>query len=552
MSRILVIDDKQDNLVAASAMLKDHIADSTFLLARSGAEGLEKAKTEAPDVILLDIQISDIDAYEMCRYLKENSETSHIPIILMTAETAVAEERARGLEMGADAFLSKPINRSELIAQVRVAIRVKKAEDQLRIDKYLLEKIIMDRTKALEYSRKELAIKLQKEAEEKELHRAESRRLRQQKAEAIKTLTKGISHDFNDILAAIMGFAELAEMSMPDGPAKGHLKEVISSGQRAKELIRQLSAISHAEKGDLKAVKLVPIIAETLRTLKASFPSNIEIRHQISEIPDTVMADGEQLRHVLNLICDNAYEAMRAKGGTLEIAFSDIQIEDPELSEYSDIRPGNYLKISVRDTGIGIAPELIECIFDPYFTTKARYEGSGLGLAVAQGIIRRFDGTIRAASRVGKGSVFEILLPRIEENVQEKQVSDSKPLPKGNERILVVDDEKVVLQLVQQMLYRLGYDAVISSNPYEALEIFRKNPKSFDLIITDLKMPHLSGKGLAKEIRAIRREIPIILCTGNDEKIPSSLEESGIKEVVSKPFSMRDIAYAIRRALETQ
>ncbi len=552
MSRILVIDDQHDNLVAASAMLKTHIAESTFLLARSGAEGLEKAKTESPDLILLDIAISDMDGYLLCKALKEQTDTAHIPIILMTAAKTDSEERVRGLEMGADAFLTTPINESELIAQVRVGLRVKKAEDQLRIDKYLLEKIIADRTKALEYSRRELTAKLQKEAEEKELHRSESRRLRLQKTEAIKTMASGIAHDFNNILAAIIGFAELADMNIPDGPARGHLKEILESGHRAKDLIRQMWNICRTEKEDLRPIRLTPIINERIQSLKSSPQPNIEIRHQITEIADMIMADASQLRQMLTVLCNNAYEAMKSKGGVLEIELSAFKAENLEPTEF---RSGDYVKLVIRDTGVGIAPELTDRIFDPYFTTKDRYDGSGLGLAVVQGIVRRFGGAIRVQSKVGKGSAFEIILPCIGDQIQEKsekQATDTRPLPKGNEKIMVVDDETLILNLVQQMLYRLGYDVVIASNPFVALEMFKKAPKSFDLVMTDMKMPDLNGQELAKEIFSIRADIPIILCTGVKDKISSSPDKFGIREVVGKPFAMRDIAYAIRRALGTE
>jgi len=691
MSRILVIDDKQDNLIIASAMLKSQIADCTLLLARTGAQGIEKAKSESPDVILLDILISDMDGYEVCRKLKEDPAINHIPVIMLTAAKTGYEGRIKGLETGADAFLTTPINESELIAQVKVTLRVKKAEDQLRIDKYLLEKIVTERTRALEDSRRELAIrnrianifltveheevfenvmtviidalrsrlglfgyidsegslicpfmknwqdcgisesekamifppetwiglwgkalkekktirayepfhlpdghiplkhvlcspmlyhekaigiliianketdydekdrlllqavsaqiapilhaKLQKDAQEKQRRHLEDQLRYTRKMEAIGTLAGGIAHDFNNILAAIIGFAELAGMNIPDGVAKGQIREVVQSGYRAKHIIRKLLDFSRTEKEDLRPVRIGAIVAESLQTLKPSFPSHIEVSQTISAISDTIMADPAQIRQILSDLCANACQAMPSGAGTLEISLSSVEIENSETPD----KARSYVRLAVRDTGVGIKPEMLERIFDPYFSTKDRYEGTGLGLAVVQGIVRRLDGTINVQSQVGIGSTFEVFLPCIEVESPQLQTPDVKPLPRGKEKILMVDDEKPVLNLVQQMLYRLGYDVVINTNPASALEIFRKNPEDFDLVMTDMKMPEMTGEEFARAIIAIRPEVPIILCTAHREKLHGKLSDAGIKEVIIKPFSMRDIAYAIRR-----
>jgi signal transduction histidine kinase/DNA-binding response OmpR family regulator len=691
MSRILVIDDKQDNLIIASAMLKNQIADCTLLLARTGAEGIEKAKIESPDVILLDILISDMDGYEVCRKLKEGADTNHIPVIMLTAAKTGYEGRIKGLETGADAFLTTPINESELIAQVKVTLRVKKAEDQLRIDKYLLEKIVTERTRALEDSRRELAIrnriadifltvadeevfenvmtviiealrsrlglfgyidaegslvcpfmknwqncnisesekaivfppetwsgllgkalkekksirasepfhlpqghiplkrvlcapmlyhekaigiliiankeaeydekdrmllqamsaqiapilyaKLQKDAQEKQRRQLEDQLRYTRKMEAIGTLAGGIAHDFNNILAAIIGFAELADMNIPDGPAKGQIKEVVQSGYRAKHIIRKLLEFSRTEKEDLRPVRIGAIVAEFVQALKSSTPSHIEVRQTISAISDTIMADPAQIRQILNNLCANACQSMTSGAGILEISLSSIEMEKSDTSD----KARSHVRLAVRDTGIGIKPEMLERIFDPYFSTKDRYEGTGLGLAVVQGIVRRLDGTIKVHSRIGKGSVFEVFLPCIEVESPQLQPPDAKPLPRGKEKILMVDDEKPVLNLVQQMLHRLGYNVLTDTSPVSALEIFKKNPEGFDLVMTDMKMPEMTGEEFAKAIIGIRPEIPIILCTAHREKVHGNLSAVGIKEVIIKPFSMRDIAYAIRR-----
>jgi PAS domain S-box-containing protein len=383
------------------------------------------------------------------------------------------------------------------------------------------------------------------------------RQLRQaQKMEALGMLAGGIAHDFNNILGIILGYTELAWAGDPgDGPSRESFREVIKATHRAKELVQQILAFSRQSEQERKPLHIGSIVKEALKLLRASLPSTIHIRQDIRirrNAGDIVMADPTQIHQVLMNLCNNAGHAMCERGGVLEVSLSDLDADAEDIASIPDLHPGPYVKLTVSDTGHGIDPGILDRIFDPYFTTKRPGEGTGLGLAVVHGIVESHGGAVTVESGPGKGSAFHVFLPaiEIEPGVVEEPVL---PLPKGNETILLVDDEADLVNIGRQMLERLGYKVVTAANGTEALEAFCMNRDRFDLVITDQTMPHMKGSELAGEILRIKPHIPIILCTGFDRAItPEKAADMGIRALLMKPLGLYETASVIRRVLDVE
>ncbi len=381
---------------------------------------------------------------------------------------------------------------------------------------------------------------------EKELRQA-------QKMEAIGRLAGGIAHDFNNILAAIMGFTEMAYSKIPDGnPARRNLEQVLKASSRAADLVGRILTFSRKTEVERKPVPIAPIVAEALRLLRSSLPTTVEIRQEIDISTESgiVLADSTQIHQVLMNLCTNAAHAMRGSGGTLSVKISEVHADEYLVSRYPDLKPGSFAKLTVSDTGCGMDAQLLDRIFDPYFTTKAPGEGSGMGLAVVQGIVKSHGGAISVYSEPGQGSTFNLFFPTIKGKIQQESITPLE-LPTGKERILFVDDEKGLVDLGEEMLQSLGYIVTGKTNSTEALELFSSDPGAFDLVITDMTMPGLTGKELASKLMVIRQDIPVILCTGFSELInEKQAKESGIRELLMKPYVMSNLADAVRRAID--
>jgi len=374
-----------------------------------------------------------------------------------------------------------------------------------------------------------------------------------QKMEAIGTLAGGIAHDFNNILAGIIGYTELVKVMIPeDSPAQHDLNQILGAGGRAKELVNQILAFSRQGETKTKPVRVDHIVKEALKLLRASLPTTIEIQQNIRSDTGHIKGDPTQIHQVLMNLCTNAAHAMRADGGILKVGLENVDIDDAEAAGYTDLNAGSYLRLTIGDTGPGIAPDILNRIFDPYFTTKEKEKGTGLGLAVAHGIVKVHKGSIIVNNDPGKGAAFHVYLPRIEE--EESMSGGEVPLeslPKGNEQILFIDDEQNIIEIARRILESLEYKVVARTSSIEALELFRKKPDEFDLVITDMTMPQMTGEKLAKEIMGIRPDIPVILCTGFSEQIDEKKsKEMGIKAFVMKPIVMREIADTVRYVLD--
>ncbi len=381
----------------------------------------------------------------------------------------------------------------------------------------------------------------------------EGRLAQAQKMEAIGTLAGGIAHDFNNILSAIMGFTEMVEEDLPEGSRnKDDLAEVIRACKRAKDLVKRILAFSRQSEREARPLRLDTMVREALTMVRSSLPSSIEIRPAIRSDIHPVLADPTQVHQIILNLCTNAAQAMADEHGTIEVILVEVSLEGHRAPLSHDLPPGRYVQLKIRDTGIGMPPEIQERIFDPYFTTKEAGEGTGLGLAVVYGIVQEAGGSISLESKVGQGSTFKILLPSVEHAPPEQTPSSRTPLPRGRERILFVDDEAPILKLGRQYLERLGYDVTTRQNPVDALHLFRDDPTRFDLVVTDMTMPHMTGDELAREVLAVRPDTPIVLCTGYSRRMSETrAREMGIRAFLMKPLTHGNMATTIRRVLDT-
>ena len=371
-----------------------------------------------------------------------------------------------------------------------------------------------------------------------------------QKMEALGTLTGGIAHDFNNILAAMMGFAELAKEKFPKGSRdERHLQMVLDAGIRGRELIRQMLAFSRQSVPEKKPLQLSAVVKETARFLRASIPSTISIRANVENESRLILGDPVQIQQLLMNLCTNAAHAMKEKGGVLDLELSDFSVSASEARP-DGLEPGIYMRLVVRDTGIGMPPEVIDRIFDPFFTTKKSDEGTGLGLSVVHGIVQLHDGHITVESLLGKGSTFTVYLPQVTERPEAEAVSE-ETVPTGHERVLLVDDEPVLIETGQKLLEGLGYEVTAKNSSVEALALFKADPGRFDLIVTDHTMPDMTGFELAKACMALRPDVPIILATGFSHLVDAATaNEAGIRAFIMKPLTKGELARTVRRALD--
>jgi PAS domain S-box-containing protein len=379
---------------------------------------------------------------------------------------------------------------------------------------------------------------------EKELRQA-------QKMEAIGTLAGGIAHDFNNILAGIIGFTEMSlEDASDSGPSRENLEFVLKGAHRGRDLVRQILTFSRKSEPEKKPTNLRTAIEEVLPILRASIPSTVEIREHIKDSSKLVLADRIQIHQILMNLCSNAAHSMNAMGGILEIDLDEIEVVSGEQGDYPDLLPDRYMRLAVSDTGHGMDRFTLERIFEPFFTTKNPGEGTGMGLSVVHGIVKSHNGEITVKSEINKGSIVEIYFPVLPERALIREPMIQR-LSHGKERILFVDDEADIVAISKDRLQRLGYDVVALTNSLDALETFCSNPDSFDLVITDYTMPHLTGIDLANKIRRMGSTIPIILCSGNNESVTEmKIKEAGIIDLATKPLNKKEFSQLVRKALD--
>jgi PAS domain S-box-containing protein len=373
-----------------------------------------------------------------------------------------------------------------------------------------------------------------------------------QKMESLGTLAGGIAHDFNNILSAILGYAELAlAEAAGDAQLGEYLRGIHKAGDRATDLVRQILTFSRRGTTELKPLKIDLIIKEALKLLRSTLPSTISIVQRVSPDLDAILADPTQIHQIIMNLCTNASHAMTPAGGRLTVTLEQKELGTDFFRRFVDAQPGSYLQLCVSDTGCGMTPEIMAAIFDPYFTTKDLGEGTGLGLAVVHGIVKEYGGDIRVRSKPGQGTTFELYFPTIQETSTRPHADKAPHLPGGNEHILVVDDEPSILKVTEQLLRKLGYRVTTAPDGKPALERFSNDPSAFDLVITDITMPHMTGDRLAKAILELRPDIPVILCTGYSRLIDEAQAESiGIAALMIKPVGKTALAVELRRLLD--
>ncbi len=383
-----------------------------------------------------------------------------------------------------------------------------------------------------------------------ERKKLENRLQQTYKMEAIGTLAGGIAHDFNNILSAIVGYTEITKDGIEENTSLySNLTCILDASWRAKDLVNQILMFSREREQELRPIKITLPIKEALRLIRASVPSTIEIQQDIGT-DSVVITDSTQIHQLVMNLCTNAAHAMREKGGMLTLRLSHVKITSDLLSKYPDLQAGAYAKLSVSDTGHGIQPHLINRIFDPFFSTKEKGEGTGMGLSVVHGIVKNHGGGIYVQSTVDRGTTFDIFLP-VFEKPPEIQEAPQGPIPRGNETLLFVDDESMIVDIARTMLESLGYHISTRTAALEALNLFKQHPDRFDAVITDLTMPKMTGLDLAEKLLEIRPDIPIILCTGFSADLgDQTITRYGIRELVLKPILTRDMATKLRKVLD--
>jgi PAS domain S-box-containing protein len=379
----------------------------------------------------------------------------------------------------------------------------------------------------------------------------EKQMLHAQKMDAIGTLAGGMAHDFNNILCAILGYTELALVS-PEikGVNRGNLEMVLKSSYRARELIKRILTFSRPTDTELRPLKLGYILQETTKLLQATLPSSIGIQVKMRAEADVVVADATEMHQVIMNLGTNAGHAMKPKAGLLEFELDNLNL-DSASAEGLGIPAGAYVHLIVRDTGKGMPPEVLEKIFEPFFSTKAPGHGTGLGLTLVQKIVRRSGGFIKVTSRVGMGTTFHVFLPQSKEPVAPIAI-DKTRLAKGKrEQILVIDDEIPILDMMQQHLRKMGYRVTTRADSMEAMNTFRADLGKFDLVITDHTMPGMQGADLAEELGIMRPDLPVILMTGlNQPPDLSASRFAPLRSVFQKPIDFVELSHCMRQVLD--
>ena len=515
-TRILICDDEPLMTDSMKAVLGS--GNYQVQTTNSSRHALALIHADAPDLVLLDVMMPEMNGFEVLDAVDQ--ERCDSAFIVVTGETSV-DSAIKAIHKGACDYLRKPFEPDELIIRVENVLKQRQMKH--------------DHTCA--------------EVEKRQL---ENQLRQSQKMEAIGTLAGGIAHDFNNVLSIILGNAELALADMSnEHTAHRNLERILTASLRARNMIRQLLSFSRKEESGRKPLRLNSVITESLKLMRASLPTNISIQRDICETGCNTIADPTQIHQIMLNLCTNAAHAMEPNGGVLTVRLESVTLNENTAADANGLAPGNYARLVVADTGHGIEKDIIDRIFDPYFTTKAPGKGTGMGLSVVHGIIKASGGAIRAFSRPGRLTEFHLYLPVVDTVIAaEPTIFDQQHLQGGHEHILLVDDEEMLVDMMRQVLEQLGYTVSAHTDSNAALKTFLACPQAYNLLITDMTMPGMTGTGLAKAVKAVRSNLPIILCTGFNEQISKENAQSlGIQALIMKPVGMQQLAETIRKVL---
>jgi len=553
--KILIVDDNVSTLQLLKHMLKK--TGFEIICASSGNEAIDVVSENDLALILLDVVLDGASGMDIAEIIRGSDGKSHIPIIFMTGHDKDSGFEFKGYEIGAVDFIYKPINPVVLHSKVGVFAELYLREKKLVESNLELETTLSSLRKEIGMRKKVHQALKRSEEQYRTLYETsqdmESQLRQAQKMEAVGTLAGGIAHDFNNILAAIMGYIELSQFDVPESnPARHSLDQVLKATHRAKKLVSQILAFSRQNNYEKKPVYVQCIINECVELLRASIPSTVAIEKDLCQELKAVKADSTQIHQVIMNLCTNAYHAMDGGEGRIDITLSPYGMRDEDCLSMLGLSQGEYMRLVIGDTGCGMDEKILSKIFEPYFTTKAKGQGTGMGLSVVHGIIKSHGGRIDVTSEPGKGSRFTLYLPVIDMSASD-HTDVPALLPLGRERILFVDDEETLVDLGVKILERLGYEVVSETSSLRAFERFKDDPQGFDLVITDMTMPDLTGIQLARKIKMISPGVPIILCTGYHKEINvSKVKDFGIDFLLLKPLKIMDLATVIRDAVQLE
>jgi signal transduction histidine kinase/ActR/RegA family two-component response regulator len=444
----------------------------------------------------------------------------------------------------------------ELSARKEFFMRIllEQEKENVKTANNALEKRVLERTKQLSSAnqdlKKEIEIRQKFEREQAEL---EKKLFQLQKMETIGTLAGGIAHDFNNILTPILGYTDMAREELPEeSNLRFDIEQINNAALRGKDLVQQILTFSREVDFKKKPIQLQPIITEALNLLKASFPPSVEIKQYFDTKIGTVLADPTHIHQIVMNLCTNANHAMMKTGGVLEVRLEAVKVDQKFAEKIPNLKKGDYIRLTISDTGHGMDIKTKERIFEPFFTRKEVGSGSGLGLSVVHGIINNYGGAIVVESTTGKGTTFSIYLPKHGGDALDSNKPEKKPV-KGDEHILFVDDEPEITFMGKRMLETLGYKVTIKSDSFSAFEEFKINPLKYSLLVTDQSMPNISGTELATLMKEIQPDLKVIIITGYADNLSEEvLIECGISEVILKPMILNDFSKVIRRVLDNQ
>jgi len=541
--RVLLVDDESDARMQIRRHLKLKMPEITILEAENGTDAIRIAREYSPRIVMIDINMPNMDGFTLIKQVQ--SELLRVQIVVFTGRKD-SDAPIMALRLGVSDYLQKPLDMEELALALKRAIE--RSSILRRLDEYkeYLEQLVEERTNELLLANEQLRNEIE------ENKRLENQVRRSQKLDAVGVLAGGIAHDFNNILQAVIGYSELAMDDIAKGSeAEACISMVLSAAKRASELVRHILTFSRRHETCRVPVLAKPIVKETMQLTRASLPSFITIKQNLNAADAVIMADPVQLHQVLINLCTNAGQAMEESGGTLEVVLRTVNVGEDLIEPMPDLKPGRYVLFEIKDTGCGIEADIIDRVFEPFFTTREVEMGTGLGLAVVHGIVSGAGGDICVDSSPGVGTTFYVYWPLVEDEVIDENMEEGLSLPMGTEKILFVDDEDTLVELGKTMLSKLGYTVVGFTEGKDALEYFSMNPDFFDIVITDQAMPELTGMQLARRILKIRPRIPVIICTGLSPKVSQEdMDKVGIADYLEKPLSIRELVSSVRCILD--